>query len=314
MSVQTCKNIYYTVYDDHAFVGQDNGHRQNAIATESQITSLSFESTINGKPVTGVFRNAFYGYEGVTSITFPDSIKIIEDSAFDMMRLKIATLNLPAHIEYIGQRSFAVSGYKSVYIPETVTYIGSSAFGSNPSLTTITIDPNNQRYIVTEDNCIYDYMKTILIQVPSDISNIKFAQSLVQIGSFAISSNNIKELIFPLSFSVLGQSSISQCENLKTVYFLGNLITVNNGAFDSCNKLTNIYYYGTVFVDVKIFSARPSNIRVCEGYKWNTFATYDNIINEGVCPPINYFKYKTFIICNPRFFSYYSYIFLLIKA
>ena len=135
--------IYYTIYDDHVYVGHPN---KKGVVEGYSLTSLSFKSIVDGKPVIGVLKAAFFEVEGINSITFPDSIKIIEDNAFDVMGFSMDELILPKYVEYIGRRAFANSKFKTVKIPETCAYIGTSPFGSNSALTDIIIDPMNKHY------------------------------------------------------------------------------------------------------------------------------------------------------------------------
>ena len=285
--------IYYTIFDEYVYVGKPGGDKTNAVQDKA-LTSLTFPKTIQNKPVTGIFQYAFFDYKGVTLITIPDTVKIIENNAFDLMYFDFEILTLPPNIEYIGQRAFAANSFKSVYIPATVSYIGSSAFGSNDKLETIEVDPNNNHYIITENKCYIDYMKTVLVQAPQQMESLTFEPSLVQIGYAAILGGKMKELIFPVTFAKIAKYSFQTCQNLETIYFLGNLITVEDSAFYQCDKLTNIYYYGTNFINVNLFSTNINpTIRVCSDYKKDSFATFTNIIKQGVCAPINYIIYLT---------------------
>ena len=314
MSIVDKSGIYYTIYEDHVYVGNPNKDRPNAVVDGAEINTINILSEVEGKPVTGVLTYAFYGYKKSQSIKFADSIKIIEDHAFDTMSMDFGDeLQLPTNVEYIGIRAFATSKFKTVHISDKVSYIGSSAFGSNSKLENIIIDPANQHFVVTDDKCLYDYMKTRLIQAPIKIESMKFPQTLVYMESYAITDASVTELVFPVTFSKMSSYSIISCSKLVTISFLGNLIDIGSNAFSQCNQLQNIYYYGTVYVQFKFFTSDTAKIRICSGYKWDSFATYTNIIKEGACPSINYIRYKTIYISNSYTFLIRFSLFILLK-
>ena len=208
------------------------------------------------------------------------------------------TITFPETLEYIGRRAFAVSSFSSINIPAKVSHLGTSPFGTNSNLKTITIDPQNKYYIVTSDNSIYNYMKTVLIQAPTNLDNLNLEPTLVEIGYCAIESCQMTELLFPVTFSrMLENESIQSCHNLKTIYFLGNLIKIASDAIYNCENLQNIYYYGTVTVNIKFFTSNRDdmNIRLCNGYKGNSFATLLNFTKDGPCPDVNYIKQITVV-------------------
>ena len=70
-----------------------------------QCTSSGLTSVTIPDSVTSIGNSAFYGCSGLTSVTIPDSVTSIGDSAF-----------------------YGCSGLTSVTIPDSVTSIGNSAF------------------------------------------------------------------------------------------------------------------------------------------------------------------------------------------
>ena len=306
----------FIVYKDHAIIGNGTTNHKNAIVPGWKPTKLIFPTQVQGVDVTEVSDFAFFGYENVTEIQLPSKLKVIGLSAFDTMKFR-TEVNLPDSLEYIGRRAFAASFYRSIHIPAKVSYLGSSPFGTNELLSQITISSENKHYIVTPQNCIYNYMKTRLIQAPTNLNNLTLESTLVEIGYLSIEMGRMKELIFPVTFSrMLDYASINSCQSLTTIYFLGNLIQLANTAITICENLQNIYYYGTVKVNVKFFQFDQEkiddlNIRLCSGYRGSTFATISNFVKEGVCPDVNCIKTITIMKKQQREPLIYITLFLI---
>ena len=76
----------------------------------------------------GIAGYAFYGCDGLTSITIPNSVTSIGECAFyDCSSLTSVTI--PESVTSIGSSAFSgCSGLTSITIPESVTYVGGGAF------------------------------------------------------------------------------------------------------------------------------------------------------------------------------------------
>ena len=283
--------IIYSFANDHAIVGRLQGGGQNAVEAGKSIPEdLSFETSVNGYPVTEIAPSAFSSYRGtVKSITFHDNIKKIGTSAFDVLSQTV-TIKFGNNVEEIGERAFANTFYESIFIPASVKYIGFSAFGSNRLLKNITIDPNNKHYVVTPDGCLYNSMKTVLVQTPPSIKNLTLEKTLIEIGPRSILGISSQELILPIMLTIISSNSIRECGQLETVKIYSNVLSIKENAFQSCSKLKNIYYYGTVSIKLHIFDStiHPEKIITCLSYKSSKFSGFDVTAKEGPCPYINF--------------------------
>jgi hypothetical protein len=115
--------------------------------------------TIGGKPVTSIGKEAFAKQENLTSVTIPDSVTTIDESAFSTNKLtsvtfgkgivsigdrafydnSLTSVTLPDTIKTIGRRAFSHNLLAKVAIPGFNTYIGELAFARNKQLTSITL-------------------------------------------------------------------------------------------------------------------------------------------------------------------------------
>ena len=86
--------------------------------------------TINvGEGITYLSYYALYGNGTATEINLPSTLKRVEESA--LFNCKNAKINLPDSIEYIGKSAFAgdLDG-ETIHLPENLQYLGDTAFGA----------------------------------------------------------------------------------------------------------------------------------------------------------------------------------------
>jgi len=121
----------------------DSRNNCNAIIeTSSNKLIAGCKITIIPNSVTSIGSSAFYGCDGLTSITIPNSVTKIGDSAFGWCS-GLTSITIPNSVTKIGDSAFGwCSGLTSVTIPNSVTSIGKGAFGWCSGLTSVTI-PNS---------------------------------------------------------------------------------------------------------------------------------------------------------------------------
>lgn len=90
--------------------------------------------------------NAASTNTSITSITLPDSLKLVGDYAFERCtNLNKATINSTSQIEYIGYAAFRSTAISAINIPSSVKIINDSAFGFCQNL----------EYVIIPKSCEY---------------------------------------------------------------------------------------------------------------------------------------------------------------
>lgn len=99
---------------------------------------VTIPSRYKGKPVTMIEHAAFHN-SAVTSVTIPDSVTSIPDSAFGFCS-QLTNISIPNSVTYIGFSAFnSCTSLKSITLPSSLSTIQSEAFYNCGNLETIRI-------------------------------------------------------------------------------------------------------------------------------------------------------------------------------
>lgn len=132
---------------------------------------------------------AFNGDKYLTDLTMGDNLKTISEYAFYNCDY-LNNITFSSNLEYIGNYAFSscdVNGFTRLEIPDSVTYIGDSAFYN------------------------------------SDLEYIKLPAGLTEIQDSTFENNKqLKEIVIPKSVTTIGQSAFRSCyASILNVYYCG---------------------------------------------------------------------------------------------
>ena len=184
--------------------------------------------------------SAFAGWNRLESITIPNSVVNIGNSAFAATSLK--TINIPNSIISIGSSAFANTNISSVILPNSVQKVGNYVFEDCKLLETVTIGDQIQSLMYTFQRC--ESLKSIYI--PENVSIIEsafdYCSSLESINVSESNSNysSIDGVLFNKENTVL----LCYPQNkMDTTYIIPNKTTkIEIGAFDGSNNLNYIIF------------------------------------------------------------------------
>ena len=148
-------------------------------------------------------------------------------------------------VKYVLKNETQIEGFEnrdnivSVIIPDSVTEIGSFAFNSCTSLTSITVDTGNTTYD-SRNNCnaIIETSTNTLIQ---GCKNTVIPDSVTSIGSYAFDKcTSLTSVTIPDSVTSIGLLAFRDCDGLTSVDIPDSVTSIGNKAFARCDSLTSI--------------------------------------------------------------------------
>ena len=180
------------------------------------------------------------------AVTISDSVRSIGDEAFECCGDPYYTdqtleIRLPETLERIGERAFAISGLKTVYIPADVRLIGASAF-TGTSFTGFEVDPDNTAYTAV-GGVLFSKDMTTLAEYPDASENTSYTvpQGVAAIARSAFSgSKNLTDIVLPETIISIGEEAFDGCSNLTTINIPDSVESIGARAFRSCSGLTGI--------------------------------------------------------------------------
>ena len=160
----------------------------------------------NGKPVTAIGNNAFYGCVNISSVTIPSSVTSIGEGAFNGCRF-IGSIEIPSSVRSIGKRAFSNCRFlTSATIPSGVTEIGDETF----------------------DGC-------------EELLKVNLPYSVNSIGKAAFREcGNLTSVTIPYGVTEIAENTFSRCDSLTEVKIPSSVTSIGEGAFEYCYSLKKI--------------------------------------------------------------------------
>lgn len=164
------------------------------------LTSITFPNSVKN-----INQQNFYNCKSLESVTLGNSVEFIGKMCFQNCSA-LTTIKLPASMRTLDTQAFTYSGLQSIELNEGLSSIGSMCFYGNTSLQSLHI-PSTVNWVGHSQcyNC-------------TGLQKVSFAEGVTVIPlNFAYSAVSLSDLTLPSTLEDLGAYSFSFCENLTSV-------------------------------------------------------------------------------------------------
>ena len=205
----------------------------SAFAGENKSEELTIPNN-----VTIIGREAFIGWSNLKKINFVgNNLREIDPLAF--MNSPLDDVKLPDSVTYLGSSAFGKVKVKEININEKVESLSPAAFDSR-ELEKINVDKNNPYYASLDSNILVDKIRNQVLLVAS---NFKVPEGIEEIKDINITTP-IKELVIPQSLETVGVTALDDADIKKFVinnnpYFATN---ADGSALINKTNMSLLYY------------------------------------------------------------------------
>lgn len=231
-------NIKYDLRPEGAFVVFNNYRGDITIPAQILVDGQAI-------PVIGIAVDAFYGCDDVTSVTLPEGLTTIEDSAFESMNGLIEIV-IPDSVTHIGKVAFSdCQSLQRVVLPAQLQTISEDLFESCGSLTEVNIPAGVK---TLEAGCFAACTSLKKIQLPKGLETI---------GGLAFElCSQLERVIIPNGVTKIGGRAFNLCSNLDIISIPNSVTFVGTDAFEGTKWLES-YSIAHVLAGKVLYKYKP---------------------------------------------------------
>ena len=221
--------IYNDEYNS-MFEYKSNGQGEIIITkcNPSAYGQIDIPNMIDGMLVTEIGQASFFECENIISVSIPDSVKNINNSAFIKCK-RLKSVSLGNGLEIIGTRAFEYcSSLEKITIPDSVRIIDDLAFGDCQNLNSLTLGKGVEKIGCSAFSFCSQLKK---VDIPDSVT-------VICSGAFrycGLTSVNLNENIKTIeNYEFAGNS------DLKNIKLPASVESIDNGAFVKCSSLESL--------------------------------------------------------------------------
>lgn len=171
-------------------------------------------------------------------VVVPSTVKSLEPMAM-YGAYGMSSLTLPEGLERICDSALGCNNLTSIHIPASVTTI-EEAFWFMEQLREVTVAEGNQNYTV-KNGMLLTKDLTGLVKIPPMLDNYDIPETVTTIYGSSADLLNTKELVIPDGVKALGNFAFGCCEGLETVVVGSGVETWGEETFYVCFDIKSIY-------------------------------------------------------------------------
>jgi len=184
------------------------------------------------------------GSRKITELVIEDGVKSIMEGAF-YGEDKLKSVTLPNSLEFIGDSAFANTGITSVTLPKNLQSFNGTIFNSD-SFKNYSVSPENPYYKAI-DGVVYSKDLTKLVAFPvgrfanGGANNFKIPESVREISSYAFLNCKHSSFKIPGTVKDIQYQAFAGNVNLSSLDIENGVENIYDSAFLACNSLTAIH-------------------------------------------------------------------------
>ena len=191
--------------------------------------TVRIPSSIAGKKVTAVDKNAFYNNQKVKKAVIAQGVKSIGAFAFYGCT-SLTSVTIPSSVKTIGDSAFmGCKSLSALKLPSGLTSIGNSAFRSCKALKAVTLPSKLSK---AGDNAFFGCSRIVSVKIPSSLKAIPDSMF-----AYCIS---LKSAVISSGVKTIGNSAFAYCNTLKTISIAKSVKTIGDSAFENCKSLSAV--------------------------------------------------------------------------
>lgn len=224
-------------------------------------------------------------YRDISSVTIPDSVNTLDDSAFANCT-ELTSVTIPSNVIYLKNGVFkGCTALTHVTIPGSVTDMGTWTFWDCTALASVTI-PDSVTKIgqYTFNGCTalahvdipnsVTEMETNAFKSCTALTEVAVPGSVTKMGSSVFENcTALTRAVFGGGVTGIGSSTFRGCSSLTSVAIPESVTSIGQAAFYNCPNVTDVYYSGSEAqwdaIEIKMFNsplARGSTTRAAFHY------------------------------------------------
>ena len=261
------------------------------LPNDGSITRLGETGYVNGKKV--VTKIAFAGLVNLDRVILPPSVSIIDNGAFaGILNGDITSVGpygygcsveLSYNVKEIGFAAFCLTTLEEVYIPDSVTHIGDSAFWGDATINYmwipksveyihgnalaplygVDIDDNNEYYQMI-DGCLVE-LNTGTIITANENSTIPSDSFITTIGSYAFNEVSTPSYLYcDENIKCVESRAFAFSAGLTYISFNSDELVFGNKVFDGCSTIQKIVFFSETPAQIEsdTFDCQNSDMRI----------------------------------------------------
>lgn len=180
----------------------------------------------------------------ITELIIENGVKSIMEGAF-YGEMYLESVTLPDSIEFIGDSAFADTAITSVILPKNLQTFNGTIFNSQ-SFEQYNVSPENP-YFKAVEGVLYSKDLTKLIAYPigryadGGENTFTFPESVTEIGAYAFLNCKHTSFTIPGTVKTIGMQSFAGNTELSTINFLNGVENIYDGAFLACKNLASFH-------------------------------------------------------------------------